>query len=154
MESKQNLNNTQRAMLDKIYTAELTDRANVIIKKRSIERPSIVEKALKAFSTTGDNAKLLKKTTEAYTLFQEMKNSLKEQGIYLTSGVDHEPKFGVLSYADDKPPLLKEFDDETVAIQGKLRRAQLEVRARIYGMTTTYEEVRQDLDNYLRELEA
>ena len=63
-------------------------------------------------------------------------------------------KFGGTGYSYDcvDYPAIRKFKEETYKIETKLAERKKEIRARIYGMDTTYEAVEKEIEKYISDI--
>lgn len=148
MEPKVGLNNTQRKMLDTICTQGIEKRAKAYQRKRDDERKELVESEQKKIQ----ESKEFKEFAKLYDLIKKKEQDYKSKGFYITRE-DDKLKIKMNSYSYDGYPLaIQVFDKETRDTYDKIEERTIEVRSRIYGMDTSYDEVNkelQDMFNFL-----
>lgn len=150
MEPKTNLNNTQRKMLDTIFQERIKKKVNLYRERRSEERKKLerqeFEKAKKS--------KEVKEIEKLYKQFKTLKSELKNKGIKISTKYDGSLEVSLGGRYDDTAPFsLEVFDAETRKVDEKINEAETEIRARIYGMDTSYEEVDKELLEYFNFLD-
>jgi hypothetical protein len=155
MEVKKNLNTVQRKMLDEIYTKQFNVREEAINKEREIERQKLEAKVLKDFKKDKDVKKYLEAGKAFYDLRKKLDSKLQENGIGVTEYVSNVPdlklSYGYSNNYQQVPELL-EFNDESYRIKQTLTDRKLEMRAKIYGLNASYEEVEADIKALFKDL--
>lgn len=146
MEPKTALNNTQRKMLDTIFTERINKKVRLHDARRRDER----EKLVKAELEKANKDKDVKEYQKLHKQLKDLEKTLANKGIKLNTKYDGsiEVSLGSSSYGNNAPLAVEAFDEETRRIEEKIVEATTEVRARIYGMDTSYEEVDQELLDY------
>ena len=142
MEPKTNLNNTQRKMLDTIMSERIKKRVGSARNKRQDERNALV----KAELSKAEKSKEVKEVQKLYKELKVKQEALKNKGIKV--GTKYDGSFEVSlgsSYDNNVPFAIAAFDKETEVLDEKISEATTEVRARIYGMDTSYDEVDKEL---------
>ena len=143
MEPKTSLNNTQRKMLDEVFKERIKKNVNSYRERRQDERQKMANNILE----TAKKSKEVKEITKLYKDLKAKEAALKKQGIKISTSYNSdnlEVKLGD-RYDDTKPPKLELFDETTRLTDEKITEASTEVRARIYGMDTSYEQVDKEL---------
>ena len=155
MDKKTNLNNTQRKMLDEVYMEAFDGVSHNILEKRTEGYTKLSDKIIKEESKRA----IVKETIQSYNLIVKKikkceeylgKNGLTLNGVpyNLNNSLTVESQYS----CDGKHPKLKKYQAETDKIKAKLARNKREVRARIYGMDTTYEAVEKEIAKYIAEM--
>lgn len=110
--------------------------------QRQDERNKLVKSEL-------DKAKKSKEVKEVEKLYKELKAkeaSLKARGIKVSVKYDGTFEVSLGSRYDDSTPFaIEAFDVETRKMDEKISESTTTVRARIYGMDTSYDEVDKEL---------
>lgn len=143
MEPKTNLNNTQRKMLDTIMSDRIKVKVSTYRDNRQEERSKLVKSEL----AKAEKSKEVKEVQKLYKELKAKEKALKEKGIKVGTKYDGSIEVSLMGrYGDDNPPYpIVAFDKETSVTEEKISQATTEVRARIYGMDTSYEEVDKEL---------
>jgi hypothetical protein len=144
METKTNLNNVQRKMLDEVYTAHFQTLAQNILQERNTEYKKLCEK-VKEIETKKHKVKL-----DAYLKvcksMCDLDESLRKEGLRVFRYSSSKPEQIEIEVNEAyKYPLLAKHKDETRKIEEELSRKKKEIRARIYGMDMTYEQVEKEI---------
>ena len=156
MEAKKDLNNTQRKVLEEIYCEQVTTMLKEYKHGRSAEREKFViivldkiKKSSKGKAVQGAIDKLNKAVKDAEQFF-------KEQGVnsYTFRNVDDlEIKLDTsYRYDETKNPDIRAFDEETAFTEERYDKVRQEVRAKIWGMNTTYAEIEKEVKAVLESL--
>ena len=142
MEPKTNLNNTQRKMLDTIMSERINKKVSAYRETRQDARKKLVKSEL-------EKAKKSKEVKEVEKLYKDLiikEQALKDKGIKVSTKYDGSLEVSLGGRYDDTAPLpIEAFDIETRKMDERISEATTEVRARIYGMDTSYEEVDKEL---------
>ena len=150
MEPKTSLNNTQRKMLDTIFSERIQKKVSAYREKRQQERAKLTKQEL-------EKAEKSKEVKELIKIYKDMKareKALKDKGIKVSTSYDGSIKVELGGRYDDNLPFaLEAFDAETRKVDEKINESTTEVRARIYGMDTSYEQVDKELLDYFSFLE-
>ena len=143
MEPKTNLNNTQRKMLDTVFSQRIEKKVKLFNERRSDER----KKLERAELAKAEKSKDVKEAVKFYKSFYALKKKLSDQGVELSTNYDGAVKveLGGRYGTNTKPFALQAFDEESRKLSEKINESTTEVRARIYGMDTSYEEVDKEL---------
>lgn len=152
------LNTIQRKMLDKIYTGEMDTKISEYRQLRQGKRDALVKSI-----TTKENTKhkvILKKATALAKQLGKLDKKLKESGFTLgqnLSGIDFTIRYAGYGYPTynsqkAKNSQIAKFDEETSISQAKLNDLKNEIRADIYGLPLTYNQIRAELDKKIKTL--
>lgn len=155
MEVKKNLNNVQRKMLDEIYTEQFKKRERQIIDERNQGFGPVVEKALKEFAKDKDVKNMLEAGKKFYELQTKLDDKLRKSGVgveYTLSGVPRLKNGYRYSNEYESLPAIQEYKNETARIEQRLAELKREMRAKIYGVSATYEEVDSEIKELLKGL--
>ena len=146
MEKKTGLNNVQRKMLDEIYTEQFDKVTAPILQKRAeglakLKNEVLAEEAGKAPLKTA-----FAKINAAREAYESVEKYLQEQGLKF-SAYRYRDREGLEfnTYSGIRHPKIAKYEDATREIEVKLANKKKEIRARIYGMDTTYEEVEKEI---------
>lgn len=156
MEAKKDLNNQQRKMLDEIYTEQFKKKEQRILEDRREGYQDLHKKVLKKERSS----KNVKAVMDAATKFRELVLKHKEEFDEKGLTIDHyyrDDKFDLKisdSYRSQTHPDLKAYQEETYVIEENLAKVKKEMRARIYGLNTTYEEVDKEIAEILKGLKV
>lgn len=145
MEKKQGLSNVQRKMLDEIYTEQFDTLAKPIIYERREGRERIVAEIVKQELKTGPLKDVFDKMQAAYSAYEKAKPYLEKNGLKFYDKPD-KPRLEIANgYSSIRHPKLKKYDDESTKIETRLATKKKEIRARVYGLDATYEEVEREI---------
>ena len=156
MEAKKDLNNTQRKVLEEIYCEQVTVMLKDYKKSRSAEREKFVVSVI-------DNIKKTKKGKAVQAAIEKLKNAVedaeqffKEQGVNSytfrdVSGLEIKLDSSY-RYDETKNPDIRAFDEETAFTEERYDKVRQEVRAKIWGMNTTYAEIEKEVKSVLESL--
>ena len=161
MEAKKGLNNTQRKILEEIYVDKLKSDLKAVKSKRQSERDafikSVIDEELKAASV-----KRVKKALDnLVTTLEKDGWYLEERGIKV-NGLPGYRDDGDLSrraakiqlelhssYGERDNPMIQDYDEETLMVQARYEAANREIRAKIWGLDTSYEEIEKEVQAVL-----
>lgn len=155
MEAKKDLNNTQRKMLDEIYTEQFKKKERKILDDRQIGLRKVREKVLKD-EAKSKNIKAILDAGNTFTkLVAKHTEELKAKGLKISNlPYRDEGKFELElkdRYNDDiEHPDIVAYKEETWVIEENLAKVKKEMRAKIYGLNTTYEEVDKEIGEILK----
>lgn len=153
MESKKDLNNTQRKVLEEIYCQQVTTIINDYKRNRSVERERFVEDTLDKIKKTSKGKAVQSAIDKLGTAVEEAKQFFKEQGVsqYTFRNIgDLQIKLeDSYRYNDIKNADVRAFDEETVFTEERYDKVRQEVRAKIWGMDTTYAEIESEVKSVL-----
>ena len=156
MEVKKNLNNVQRKMLDTIYLEQFDKRERAILDEREAGLKKLNDKCLKTFKQDKDVKKMLEAGKLFYELHRKLQGKMDEKGVSLNRSVDKEPELSVRTryYGYDRQefPEVTEYQDETTRIKLALAEKKKEMRAKIYGVSASYEEVDKEIKELLKDI--
>lgn len=149
MTPKKDLNNVQRKMLDEIYTEQFDKIEHGILKLRVQEYEKLKDKVLETESKKEPLKTMLTHMEAGYKLWKKHEDDLRKMGIRFCDRPD-EPKLRIDYYNEDYThPLLQAHKEKTHEIELDLAQKRKEIRARVYGMATTYEEVNKEVSEYI-----
>lgn len=156
MEKKEGLNNVQRKMLDEIYTEQFEKLAEPIIRERREGLKRIKIAILKKESEKKPVKDVLAKAAAAREAYQAAAGYLVENGLRIKdfSSRDEYSLDFASSYDSLTHPEIAEYETETRAIEERLATKKKEIRARIYGMDTTYSQVEEEINRELASIKA
>lgn len=153
MEVKKNLNGTQRKMLDEIYSIQFEKRANIIREQRKAGLDKLTTQSLRKFSGNKDIKKLLELGKQYYELSQKLGNDFSDNGVQLTQTLNSVPHIEIRGryYGSGygQFPEVEAYSKETQDIELELGEKKREMRAKIYGVAASYEEVDSDIKSLL-----
>lgn len=149
MEKKTDLNNTQRKMLDEVYMQHFDVVVHNIRDKRKSEYEKLKQSVKKEF---------MKKYAAKISAYEKAAAELWK----LDEAMREDGGIRLFRYSSDKPskveveiscsgdiPTLEKYETETRKIEEELSRKKKEIRARIYGMDMTYEQVESEISREL-----
>lgn len=149
------MNNTQRKMLDKIYSERLEKR----IREYSIQRTKELSTLKEAFleKTSADYQDLLRAGETYFLLVQKHKDDLKREGLRITHAIDTQPKLEHYTYYRDEGStvlndMLNDFHKETQEHIEKMRGLKDEITLRLYGTDTTFDEIDAEINKLIGDL--
>lgn len=156
MEVKKNLNNVQRKMLDTIYLEQFEKRERVIKDERQVGLNKLNEKCLKSFKQDKEVKKMLEAGKTFFELQEKLTPKMDGQGISLTQRMSKAPTLEVRSrfygYERKEFPEVTEYQEETTRIELRLAEKKKEMRAKIYGVAASYEEVDGEIKELLKDI--
>jgi len=149
MEVKRNLNNVQRKMLDQIYTEQFSQKERAIIEKRDKGYETLKQQILESERKSPAVRAVLEAGKRYFELVEKNRPQLASKSLSITQTIHSLPQleFGY-SYSRDGGvhPKLSAYSDETTRIRTELAQKKQEVRARIYGLATTFDEVKTEVE--------
>jgi len=152
MKPKKELNAQQRKMLDEVYMHQFDTIARKQSDQRMEDRKKLEYETVKKELAKEPLKTLLKKLNDAFESQERNAEYLKEHGLKVDSKL-YKPEIKTTrrsSYDDVLPhPVMEKFDKETREIEIDLSNKRKEIRARIYGLSTTFEEVDAEIKNYI-----
>lgn len=154
METKKNLNNVQRKMLDEIYTEQFKKKADIILEER---RAGYVKLQAALLAKESKN-KEVKAMLDAGTKFYELENKLHDQlisnGVTVDYRLSNAPKLSVTSSyrSEGRYAELEAYQSETYRIEIALGEKKKLMRAKIYGVASSYEEIEKDISEILKDV--
>lgn len=155
MEVKKNLNNVQRKMLDEIYSEQFKAVESAKTNERSKERQKLEAKLLKDFAKNKDVKTYLEAGKKFFELAQKLRSEFDKNGVRTSDYISKPPVLTVeYGYRNDQKVFseLEKFNDETLRLQGVFAQRKREMRAKIYGLNTTYEEAEAEIKELLKDL--
>lgn len=144
MEKKTGLNNVQRKMLDEIYSEQFEKKKGAILGKREVEYKILADKVLAEEAKKAPLKEMLTAISVAFKLTEKNSEYMKLHGLNLDNRV-YENKLEINTYGSYNHPSLEKHKVETRRIDQELAEKKKEMRARIYGMDTTYTEVEKEI---------
>ena len=155
MEVKKNLNNVQRKMLDEIYTEQFTKRERAIRDERETGLKKLQVKLLANLSKDKEVKKMLEAGKAFYQAQEKLRSTLGSQNVALTYTLSGEPNLQV-SYryggVGQDFPEVEEYNTRTREIELNLAEKKKEMRAKIYGVSASYEEVDKEIKELLKDI--
>lgn len=142
MEAKKDLNNTQRKMLDEIYNKRFNEKIKPYRQKRHEELEEVRRKALEEAKTSKD----VEKFRDLIEKVRALKDKLYAGGVSVYDSYDGVVKVELKS----NHPKVKAHNDETETTLDRASEVQAEMRAKIYGLNTSYEEVDKEIAELLK----
>ena len=137
-------------MLDTIFSERIQKKVQAYRERRSLERAKLAKSELEK----AEKSKEVKEFIRLRKDFKAREKALKEKGIKISTGYDDSVKVELAGRYDNNLPFaLEAFDAETRKTDEKINESTTEVRARIYGMDTSYEQVDKELLDYFSFLE-
>lgn len=156
MEVKKNLNNVQRKMLDTIYLEQFEKREKVIKDERQAGLDKLNEKCLKSFKADKEVKKMLEAGKVYFELQEKLTPKMDAQGVSLTQRMSKTPNLEVRSrfygYERKEFPEVTAYQEETTRIMLRLSEKKKEMRAMIYGVAASYEEVDKEIKELLKDI--
>lgn len=152
MEAKKDLNNTQRKMLDQIYSEEFEKKAQAILSKRQRDFEALKVKVLGKEKVSKDIKELIAVGKKYYDLLNACKDEMTTKGLNLSNSIREVPTLSISDYRygdNTIHPELQAHKDETATISMQIAEKKKEMRASIYGMATSYTEVSEEVTKIL-----
>lgn len=131
-------------MLDEIYCEQFEKAVRPILLKRKEGYEALKVKVLKSELSKSPMKDVMKKLGDAYKAVKDVKDYMEENGLRLNNSL-YEQELTIDSYRYLPNPTLSKYNDETNEIEQSLAKKKKEIRARIYGMDTTFEEVEREI---------
>lgn len=146
------MNNTQRNMLDKLYTQQIDVKINELRASRNAKRAelqrTIIEEATKAFP---DVQKAIDLGEEVTRLVRETFDSLDSVGLRWTRTYDTPIiEFKSMWQNPIKNAELEAFDEETDRIMRDMENVKIDMRLRINGSDKTFDEIKAEVEDALK----
>lgn len=157
MEAKKNLNNIQRKILDEIYTEQFDKREKFILDNREQELGKLQEKNLKVFAADKEIKKMVGAGELYFEMVRKLREKMESKNVTIGETLSTCPKLGVKTYfygrSEDKDfPEVARHKKETRAIALTLGEKRKEMRAKIYGVSASYEEVDAEIKEILKDV--
>lgn len=155
MEAKKNLNNVQRKMLDEIYSEQFKAIEQATNNQRTKDRQKLEAKLLKDFAKNKDVKAYLEAGKKFFELAQKLKPVFNEKGVNTSDYISKAPELSVnYGWRNEYKtfPELEKFNEETIRIEGLFAQRKREMRAKIYGLNTTYEEAEAEIKELLKDI--
>ena len=148
MEKKTDLNNTQRKMLDEVYMQHFEVVVKNIKDKRNAEYDRLKQQVKKDFMKKyADKISAYEKAAE---ILWKLDQTQEETGLQLFRYSSDRPNKLEVSIRNSYCiPVLQKYSEETRRIEEELSKKKKEIRARIYGMDMTYEQVESEISKEL-----
>lgn len=154
MEVKKNLNNIQRKMLDQIYTEQFDKRSKAILQDREKGLAELQTKLIKQTLKNKDVKKMIEAGVAFYRLRNELSSTLAESGISVEGYLSREPYLTIHGgyRTTNEFPEITEYKAKTREIELNLSEKKKEMRAKIYGVAASYEEVDSEIKELLKDI--
>jgi hypothetical protein len=156
MEVKKNLNNVQRKMLDEIYTEQFKKRERTISDERQAGLNQLQQKCLKGFKQDKEVKKMLEVGKAFYELQEKLSPKMDASGISLNRRIGKVPQLEICNryYGYDRKefPEVTVYQSETTRIELRLAEKKKEMRAKIYGVSASYEDVDAEIKELLKDI--
>lgn len=157
MEVKRNLNNVQRKMLDQIYTEQFSQKERAILDKRDKGYEVLKAQILESERKSPANKAVLEAGKKFYDLLTKNKGQLATKSLGFTQTIHSLPQLEFsYSYGNNGGihPKLSAYSDETTRLRTELAHKKQEVRARIYGLATTFDEVKREVEAIIKTIKV
>jgi hypothetical protein len=157
MNAQKSLNNVRRKMLDEIYGNEFDKKANAILEQRNQDLEALKATVIKDESNRAAVKKVLRLGESFYEAVKAIQPELRELGLNLTNvPFNLNPPALEISggYSSNTHPALTAYRAGTNRIEMELTEKKRGMRARIYGVQATYEDIQRDIDEILRGVKA
>lgn len=153
MEKITSLNNTQRKMLDDAYMDEFDKIKKIKLDDRKFEETKNINLILKKENKDKKITKFLNNYNSLVEQYKKTKTELSEKGLRIDniSNYSNEAKLVFDSYGNQHPEVRKE-KDKTFNLELELEKKRREIRAKIYGMDMSYEDIKKDIDDCLKSI--
>lgn len=152
MDTKKNLNNVQRKMLDEIYREQFDKKANLIRQERQAGYAKLQAQLLAKEAQNGDVKEMLLHAEAFYLMYEKLKPQLAAKGVSVDCTLNRVPQLIVDRWGDKgKYPELEEYQAETNRIEVDLGEKKKLMRAKIYGVAASYEEVDKEISELLKD---
>jgi len=153
MEVKKNLNNVQRKMLDEIYTEQFQKRANLITVDREAGRRLLQTQLLTKEASNKKVKEMLEAGKKFFLLEQELRTELAANGVAVNPTLSRQPELSINQYrSDGQYKELEDYQKATNAIELALSEKKKEMRAKIYGVAASYEDVDAEIKELLKDI--
>lgn len=154
MNPKTNLNNTQRKMLDEIYTDQFNVKERLIMAKRADGLRVLMTSLTKKERKSKDVKAILDAANKLKGLMDAKHEGIRERGMEI-KGFRFEKEVSLelsSGYYNDyrKHPEIVRYEEDTEAIKIDLAQKRKEIRARVYGLSASYEEADKEISNVLK----
>ncbi len=146
MEAKKGLNNTQRKVLEEIYVGRIDGEKRTYERERRSGRQDFVEASLEKERNSNPIKSILAADRKRAELLEKNAEYLKEKGIYFNNKYKLEIRY---NSGYDCSSVVSDYDDETSNTVDRYNKAKQEVRAKIWGLDTSYEEIEAEIDAVL-----
>lgn len=151
MKEKVGLNNVQRKMLDEIYTEQFDKIAGGILSLRTQEYEKLKLTVLRDERKKEPVKSILEHLESAEKLVEKHKNYFDDNGLRFDNTI-HKNDVTISRYDSILHPKLKAYSDKTREIEIDLAKKRKEIRARVYGLNTTYAEVEKEVSAFIADL--
>lgn len=152
MKVKTNLNNVQRKMLDEIYSKQFDELARPIMEERQRGLDKLTRKVLRDEQKKDPVKKVLKAWKEAVKLSKQYQTYFEDRGLSLSNSTYSEYELSFKRYSNHEHPEILKYQAETDRIHAELVNRKKEIRARIFGMETTFEDVDAEIKKYIADI--
>lgn len=152
MDAKKNLNNTQRKMLDEIYTKSIENKISDYTTSRDVELSKLKQAELDKVAKNKDVKAFLDTMEKARNLFDAANDVVRSVGLEfnVSKGNDHAKVQHDTSWRAETPEYIKAFNRETQEKVSEIRRIKDEVRLRVYGSDATYASIEAEINELLK----
>ena len=150
MKPKEGLTAVQRKMLDEIYMEQFEKKADEILHPRKVEFEKLKNEVIDFEYSKGPLKEMIKALEKGYELMEQHKTYFKDNNITLDNYA-HKPKLK-FGYGYVSHPKLVAHEKKTREIEMDLATKKKEIRARIYGMSTSYDEVEKEISQFLSDI--
>lgn len=154
MDAKKNLNNTQRKMLDEIYTKSIDNKISEFISSRNKELAELKRAELDKLSKNKNVKAFLDAVEKSRSLYANAIEIVKPLGFEfnVSYSIDRDTvrlqeQFG---YRSKLPKFVNDFHAETERKVSELRRIKDEIRLRVYGSDATYASIEAEINALLK----
>lgn len=156
MEVKKNLNNTQRKILDEVYTQQFDTIARQVQSTRASGLADVQTKVVKKLLKDKEIKKMLDAGATFFALSRKLESKLDGEGVHVDNRLNNEPSlvFGRRGWSSvvGTAPEIKEYQTETARIELALAEKKKEMRAKIWGTSVSYEEADAEIKALLKDL--
>lgn len=153
MEKKINLNNVQRKMLDEIYMEQFDTLARPILQERQDGLERLKTEVLKSELEKNPMKSVMEKIRVAEMAVKAAGEYMQKNGLKIEDQ-NYRSKERILelnTYNGIRHPKILRYEEETHKIEAKLAKKKKEIRARVYGLDATYEQVEKEVSRELAE---
>lgn len=156
MNKKEGLSSVQRKMLDEIYTEQFETITEPILRKREVGLDALRTEVLRDEAKKEPMKEVLAACIFAHKAIKKAEKYMEDNGLSLDHGFGRDEVELRLdnSYRTVTHPRIAEYEEETSNIKISLAKKKKEIRARIYGMDTTYEEVEREIKKEIESIKS
>lgn len=135
-------------MLDEIYSEQFDKIAKPILNDRKKGLDKLQEEVIRKEAKQDPIKKILKLLNEASDLAKENEEYFKDNGLKFNHSLyqDWKLEFG---WSSENHPEIEAYCLETREVEQDLINKKKEIRSRIYGMNTTFEQVDAEIKEYI-----